>query len=85
MMWFLLVAAGLLGLFALLCPPGRVVSRSAPFEGSEPDRGWISAGRSVSFVERLFDVDHQILPHSRMLGGMVVASVLFLGWLLAGR
>lgn len=75
LMWVLLASAGLLGLFALINPKGF---RKLSSEGSR----WIDTQKLVALLDKRVDVDQKILPHSRLLGGMVVASVMVLGWLM---
>jgi hypothetical protein len=43
---------------------------------------WIDTQRLIERLDRRYDVDHYILPHSRILGALVVASVVVLGALL---
>jgi hypothetical protein len=68
---FLLAAAGLIGLVALVSPGlfERLV-----------DRGdhWVDTTRWLALLDKRFDVDRYVLPHARLLGALVIAVVLMI-------
>jgi hypothetical protein len=75
----LLALTGGLGLVALLSP--RLFQRIAT-KGSH----WIDTQKLIEQLDRRYDVDRYVLPHSRLLGALVVASVVLLaGLLFRGR
>jgi hypothetical protein len=73
--WGALGACGILGLLALVSPPlfQRVAAQGAH---------WFDAQKWIERLDRRYDVDHYVLPHCRVLGALVIASVVFLGGLL---
>jgi hypothetical protein len=75
-LWALLCVFGLLGALALFSP--RHFHRVAT-EGSR----WIDTDRILAWLDRRYDVDSLVLPFSRVLGALVIASVIVLGWLLS--
>jgi hypothetical protein len=44
---------------------------------------WIDCQRALATLDQRVDVDKHLLPHSRWLGAAVVASCLWLGYVLA--
>lgn len=64
---------GAVGLLALVRP--RLFAAIATW-GSR----WINFHRFLDFLDRRVDVDRLIIPHSRILGGAVLASVSVLGY-----
>lgn len=73
--WTVLAFVGFLGLLALLSP--RWFSAVAMRGGH-----WVDTERVLNKLNTRIDIDAHILPHSRVLGGAVVAAVGLLGWML---
>ena len=67
----LLGAAGIFGLVALVSP--QSFKRMAEFGGR-----WLDSSKITAQLDRRIDVDRLVLPHSRMLGAAVLASVAIL-------
>jgi hypothetical protein len=78
LLWALLAVFGGLGILALVSP--RHFTHVAT-EGSR----WIDTDRILAWFDRSYDVDRLVLPFSRLLGALVVASVAVLALLLARR
>jgi hypothetical protein len=76
--WLLLALSGSLGLMALISP--RCFHRVSA-AGSR----WVDTTKLIERLDRRFDVDRYILPYSRVLGALVVASVAVLALLLTRR
>lgn len=64
---------GAVGLLALLSP--RLFTAVATW-GSR----WINLQRFLDCLDKRVDVDRLLIPHSRILGGAVLASVSVLGY-----
>lgn len=64
---------GLAGLLALISP--RLFATVATSSSR-----WINTRRFLDYFDRQVNVDRLILPHSRLLGGLVLASVAILGY-----
>ena len=75
LLWGMLAFIALLGVLALLSP--RLFSRIST-AGSR----WVDTSKLVEQLDRRYDVDQYVLPHSRVLGALVVASVAVLALLL---
>jgi hypothetical protein len=76
--WLLLALFGSIGLLALVSP--RWFHRVST-TGSR----WVDTTKLIERLDRRYDVDHYILPYSRVLGALVVASVGVLALLLTRR
>jgi hypothetical protein len=76
--WALLLIFGLLGALALASP--RLFERIAT-GGSR----WIDTNQMLAVLDKRYDIDRHILPFSRVLGALVLASVAVLGMLLYRR
>jgi hypothetical protein len=74
----LLSLCGLFGLIALLSPRHfEVLARKSS--------RWIDSRRIVEVLDRRIDVDDYVLPHSRLLGALVLAAVSVLTFVCLGR
>jgi hypothetical protein len=73
--WVLLALCGALGLLALVSP--SLFQRIAT-AGSR----WFDTQKWIERLDRRYDIDRYVLPHSRVLGALVIASVVFLGGFL---
>lgn len=69
--WFLLAAAGLIGLVALVSPK---TFRSLAELGGR----WLDSEKLIAQLDKRIDVDRLVLPYSRWLGAAVVAAVAIL-------
>ena len=69
--WILLASAGVAGLVALVSP--KTFQRVAEFGGA-----WFDSGKMLAQLDKPIDVDRLVLPHSRLLGAAVLASVAIL-------
>jgi hypothetical protein len=76
--WLLLGFAMSMGIVALVSP--RLFSGLAT-KGSR----WVDTARLLALLDKRYDIDRHVLPHSRLLGALVVASACVLGWLLLKR
>jgi hypothetical protein len=70
--WSLLGLAGVVGMVALVSP--RTFSKLAT-GGSR----WIDTQRVIAKLDEPINVDHYILPYSRVLGAAVIISCVILG------
>lgn len=68
-----LALSAVLGLIALLSPSAFrfVATRGAR---------WFDSRKIVEVLDKQFDVDRYVLPHCRMLGTLVLASVAVMGY-----
>lgn len=76
--WALLALIGAVGLVALASP--QWFARLDAF-GSR----WIDTSGWIAKLDRRIDVDGRVLPHSRLLGGAVLASVALVAWMISGQ
>lgn len=76
--WGLVAVAGLPAVIALVNPGlfARLDSRG---------NRWIDSSKVLELLDKRIDVDHLLLPFSRLLGGAAVSSLLALGCLLYWR
>jgi hypothetical protein len=66
-------AFGAFGLLALVNP--RLFAAVATFSSQ-----WVNSKRFFDFLDRRINVDKFVLPHSRLLGVLVLASVVAIGY-----
>lgn len=76
--WLLLVLCGAAGAVALASP--RLFATLAN-NGSR----WVDTQKLLQVLDKRIDLDAHVLPYSRVLGALVLASVAVLGWLLLVR
>jgi hypothetical protein len=67
-----------MGLVALISP--KYFARVASWSGR-----WIDSRKLFEVFDKRIEIDDRILPYSRILGALVLASVSVLGFCLAGR
>jgi hypothetical protein len=69
--------SGFFGLLAIVSPRlfEAIATRSAQ---------WIDSEQFLKYLDRQIDIDRFILPHSRVFGGTVLASVAVLGYFIFG-
>jgi hypothetical protein len=78
MLWSLLGAAGVLGLIALVSPRWfAAIARVG--------NHWVDTSKWLARFDTRVDVDARILPYSRHLGAVVIASVTLLAFVLIKR
>ena len=73
--WVLLGLSGVLGLLAMISPNHfqRIATNASH---------WFDTQKWIERLDRRYDIDRYVLPHSRVLGALVVASAVFLAGLL---
>lgn len=71
LIWSALLLFGLLGLLAFLCP--QWFRKLAAYSGH-----WIDTSKLVAALDKRIDIDEYVLRHSRLLGAVVVASLILL-------
>lgn len=76
--WLLLAVAGLPALIALVNP--RLFARL-----DSTGNQWFDSAKVLALLDRRVDVDHLLLPFSRLLGAAAVAALATLGCLLYWR
>ena len=76
--WILLASTGVIGLVALVSP--KTFQRVAQIGGT-----WFDSGKMLAQLDKPIDLDRLVLPHSRLLGAVVLASVAILCFQLAVR
>ena len=76
--WILLASTGVIGLVALVSP--KTFQRVAEFGGA-----WFDSGKMLAKLDKPIDLDRLVVPHSRLLGAAVLASVAILCFQLAVR
>ena len=73
--WLLLAFAGAAGVVALASPRLFAILST---NGSR----WVDTQKLLQVLDKRVDLDACVLPYSRVLGGLVIASVAVLGWLM---
>ena len=70
-----LLLVGLIGMIAILSPQwfATLATRSGR---------WVDTKKALEVLDKRVDIDHYVLPFSRLLGVAVVASVAVLCWVL---
>lgn len=76
--WSLVAVAGLPALIALVNPGlfARLDSRG---------NKWFDSAKMLAVLDKRVDIDHVLLPFSRLLGGAAVSALLALGCMLYWR
>lgn len=77
-LWSVVIAAGVLGLIALVSP--RHFSAIA-----RAGNHWVDTSKWLAKFDTRVDVDSRLLPYSRQLGAAVLASVAVLAMVLMNR
>jgi hypothetical protein len=77
-LWTVVIAAGVLGLIALLSP--RLFSAIA-----RVGNHWVDTSKWLAKFDTRVDVDSHVLPYSRHLGAAVIASLAVLALVLVYR
>jgi hypothetical protein len=75
-LWSTLGLLGLVGVIAVVSPSrfARLATRSGR---------WVDTNKIVAVLDKRVDIDHYILPFSRLLGVAVLASVAVLIYVMA--
>ncbi|HEY2882929.1 MAG TPA: hypothetical protein VGJ15_10855 [Pirellulales bacterium] len=74
--WSLLALVGMLGFIALVSP-------SLFASLSRRSGQWVDTNKLAQVLDRRVDIDHYVLPFSRLLGAAVLASVAVLAYIVA--
>ncbi|MEX2560425.1 MAG: hypothetical protein WD403_10950 [Pirellulales bacterium] len=77
-LWSLVAISGLLGLIAVISPR---CFRILATQGSQ----WVDTNRLLACLDKRFDIDCYVLPHARLLGAVVLASLAILAIRWFGR
>jgi len=77
-LWSLLAISALLGLIAVISPRWFQILAT---QGSQ----WVDTNKLLACLDKRFDIDCYILPHSRLLGATVLASLAVLAIRWFGR